>query len=151
MGLFQCLALWPGFSRSGSTISGGVILGLSHRAAADFTFIMAIPIMMGASLLSLIKNWAYLSADLLPFFIAGFISAFIVALFVVRFFPPADQQDQAGSVCHLSNRFRAASVHFVSVRVKMRTDFRLEIGFVMGKKNDILLFPTVKPPANLLY
>ncbi|RCK12652.1 hypothetical protein DT075_09380 [Bacillus licheniformis] len=47
---------------------------------------MAIPIMMGASLLSLIKNWAYLSADLLPFFIAGFISAFIVALFVVRFF-----------------------------------------------------------------
>ncbi|HEE9028127.1 TPA: undecaprenyl-diphosphate phosphatase, partial [Campylobacter jejuni] len=86
MGLFQCLALWPGFSRSGSTISGGVILGLSHRAAADFTFIMAIPIMMGASLLSLIKNWAYLSADLLPFFIAGFISAFIVALFVVRFF-----------------------------------------------------------------
>ena len=86
MGLFQCLALWPGFSRSGSTISGGVILGLSHRAAADFTFIMAIPIMMGASLLSLIKNWAYLSADLFPFFITGFISAFIVALFVVRFF-----------------------------------------------------------------
>ncbi|EWH21227.1 UDP pyrophosphate phosphatase [Bacillus haynesii] len=86
MGLFQCLALWPGFSRSGSTISGGVMLGLSHRAAADFTFIMAIPIMMGASLLSLIKNWAYLSADLFPFFIAGFISAFIVALFVVRFF-----------------------------------------------------------------
>ncbi|MED1739594.1 undecaprenyl-diphosphate phosphatase [Bacillus swezeyi] len=86
MGLFQCLALWPGFSRSGSTISGGVILGLNHRAAADFTFIMAIPIMMGASLLSLIKNWAFLSADLFPFFIAGFISAFIVALFVVRFF-----------------------------------------------------------------
>lgn len=40
VGLFQCLSLWPGFSRSGSTISGGVILGLNHRAAADFTFIM---------------------------------------------------------------------------------------------------------------
>ncbi|MDA7028096.1 undecaprenyl-diphosphate phosphatase [Bacillus sp. CLL-7-23] len=86
MGLFQCLALWPGFSRSGSTISGGVMLGLNHRASADFTFIMAIPIMMGASFLSLLKNWEFLSSDLLPFFIAGFISAFIVALFVVRFF-----------------------------------------------------------------
>ncbi|MEH6974188.1 undecaprenyl-diphosphate phosphatase [Bacillus sp. JJ675] len=86
IGLFQCLALWPGFSRSGSTISGGVIFGLNHRAASDFTFIMAMPIMAGASLLSLVKNWEYLSTDLLPFFIAGFISAFIVALFVVRFF-----------------------------------------------------------------
>ncbi|MBU8788557.1 MULTISPECIES: undecaprenyl-diphosphate phosphatase [Bacillus] len=86
IGLFQCLALWPGFSRSGSTISGGVIFGLNHRAASDFTFIMAMPIMAGASLLSLVKNWEYLSTDLLLFFIAGFISAFIVALFVVRFF-----------------------------------------------------------------
>ncbi|KAA6443708.1 undecaprenyl-diphosphate phosphatase [Bacillus atrophaeus] len=85
-GLFQCLALWPGFSRSGSTIAGGVMLGLNHRAAADFTFIMAIPIMMGASTLTLVKNWDSLNADLLPFFSVGFISAFIVALFVVRFF-----------------------------------------------------------------
>lgn len=86
VGLFQCLALWPGFSRSGSTISGGVILGLNHRAAADFTFIMAMPIMMGASFLSLVKHWDSLSSDLMPFFIVGFICAFVVALFVVRFF-----------------------------------------------------------------
>lgn len=87
VGLFQCIAvLWPGFSRSGSTISGGVILGLSHRAAADFTFIMAIPIMAGASFISLVKNLEYLNGDLLPFFSAGFISAFIVSLIVVRFF-----------------------------------------------------------------
>ncbi|TYR79069.1 undecaprenyl-diphosphate phosphatase [Priestia megaterium] len=86
VGLFQCIALWPGFSRSGSTISGGVLLGMSHRAASDFTFIMAVPIMAGASGLSLIKNWEYFTIDALPFFIAGFISAFIFALISIRFF-----------------------------------------------------------------
>ncbi|MBY0144716.1 undecaprenyl-diphosphate phosphatase [Neobacillus niacini] len=86
IGLIQCLSLWPGFSRSGSTISGGVLLGLSHRAAADFTFIMAVPIMAGASFLSLLKNWQYMTVDALPFFIAGFISAFVFALISIRFF-----------------------------------------------------------------
>ncbi|KRE04346.1 undecaprenyl-diphosphate phosphatase [Priestia aryabhattai] len=86
IGLFQCIALWPGFSRSGSTISGGVLLGMSHKAAADFTFIMAVPIMAGASGLSLVKNWQYFTSDALPFFIAGFISAFIFALVSIRFF-----------------------------------------------------------------
>ena len=86
IGLFQCIAMWPGFSRSGSTISGGVLLGMSHRAAADFTFIMAVPIMFGASLLSLMKNWQYFTLDYLPFFAAGFISAFIFALLSIRFF-----------------------------------------------------------------
>lgn len=86
VGLIQCLSLWPGFSRSGSTISGGVMLGMSHRAAADFTFIMAVPIMFGASLLSLVKNMEYFTMSALPFFIAGFISAFIFALVSIRFF-----------------------------------------------------------------
>ena len=86
IGLIQCFSLWPGFSRSGSTISGGVLIGLSHRAAADFTFIMAVPIMAGASFLSLIKNLEYMTIDALPFFIAGFISAFIFALVSIRFF-----------------------------------------------------------------
>ncbi|WP_138751219.1 undecaprenyl-diphosphate phosphatase [Paenibacillus sinopodophylli] len=86
VGLIQCISLWPGFSRSGSTISGGVLLGMSHRAAADFTFIMAVPIMTGASLLSLAKNWEYFTLDTLPFFIAGFISAFVFALLSIRFF-----------------------------------------------------------------
>ncbi|GIO28688.1 undecaprenyl-diphosphate phosphatase [Ornithinibacillus bavariensis] len=86
VGLIQCFSLWPGFSRSGATISGGVLMGMSHRAAADFTFIMAVPIMAGASLLSLIKNWEYFSIDALPFFIAGFISAFIFALISIKFF-----------------------------------------------------------------
>lgn len=86
VGLIQCLSLWPGFSRSGSTISGGVLIGMSHRAAADFTFIMAVPIMFGASFLSLLKNWQYFTLDALPFFIAGFISAFVFALISIRFF-----------------------------------------------------------------
>ncbi|WP_045516434.1 undecaprenyl-diphosphate phosphatase [Neobacillus niacini] len=86
IGLIQCLSLWPGFSRSGSTISGGVLIGLSHRAAADFTFIMAVPIMAGASFLSLLKNWQYMTMDALPFFIAGFVSAFVFALISIRFF-----------------------------------------------------------------
>lgn len=86
VGLIQCLSLWPGFSRSGSTISGGVLLGMSHRAAADFTFIMAVPIMAGASLLSLAKNWQYFTLESLPFFIAGFLSAFVFALLSIRFF-----------------------------------------------------------------
>ncbi|MDM5312006.1 undecaprenyl-diphosphate phosphatase [Peribacillus frigoritolerans] len=86
VGLIQCLSLWPGFSRSGSTISGGVLLGMSYRAASDFTFIMAVPIMAGASLLKIVKYWDSFTPEVLPFFIAGFISAFIFALLCIRFF-----------------------------------------------------------------
>ena len=86
VGLFQCLGLWPGFSRSGSTIAGGVLLGMSHRSASDFTFIMAVPIMLGASGISLLKNWQYFTIDALPFFTVGFISAFVFSLIFIRFF-----------------------------------------------------------------
>ena len=86
VGLIQCLSLWPGFSRSGSTISGGVLLGMNHKTAADFTFIMAVPIMAGASFLSLVKNWEYMDLNHLSFYVVGFISAFIFALISIRFF-----------------------------------------------------------------
>ena len=86
VGLVQCLSLWPGFSRSGATISGGVLFGMNHKTAADFTFIMAVPIMMGASLVSIIKNLEYLSMDDFGFYVVGFISAFVFALFSIRFF-----------------------------------------------------------------
>ena len=86
VGLVQCLSLWPGFSRSGATISGGVLFGMNHKTAADFTFIMAVPIMMGASLVSVMKNWEYLSMDYMSFYIVGFISAFVFALLSIRFF-----------------------------------------------------------------
>ncbi|WP_040287662.1 undecaprenyl-diphosphate phosphatase [Sporosarcina koreensis] len=86
VGLVQCLSLWPGFSRSGATISGGVLFGMNHRTAADFTFIMAVPIMMGASLVSVLKNWEYLSVDHLSFYVVGFLSAFVFSLISIRFF-----------------------------------------------------------------
>ena len=86
VGLVQCLSLWPGFSRSGATISGGVLFGMSHRVAADFTFIMAVPIMAGASLVSVLKNWDTLSMDYLGFYVVGFISSFVFALLSIKFF-----------------------------------------------------------------
>lgn len=86
VGLIQCFSLWPGFSRSGATISGGVLVGMSHRTAADFTFIMAVPIMAGASGLSLLKKWEYFSLETVPFFIVGFVSAFLFSLLTIKFF-----------------------------------------------------------------
>ena len=86
IGMVQTLSLWPGFSRSGATISGGVLLGLNHRTAADFTFIMAVPIMAGASLVSVLKNWEYMAMDHIGFYAAGFISAFVFSLISIRFF-----------------------------------------------------------------
>ncbi|WP_301292504.1 undecaprenyl-diphosphate phosphatase [Paenibacillus tyrfis] len=86
VGLFQCLSMWPGFSRSGSTISGGVLMGMSHRAAADFTFIMAVPVMAGVSFFSLLKHWEYFTPDVISFCAVGMISAFVFALLSIRFF-----------------------------------------------------------------
>ncbi|MBA4493027.1 undecaprenyl-diphosphate phosphatase [Paenactinomyces guangxiensis] len=86
IGLIQCLSLWPGFSRSGSTIAGGILVGCNHKTAAEFTFIMAVPIMVGATTLDLIDSWSYLSASDLPLFVSGFITAFVVALLAIKFF-----------------------------------------------------------------
>ncbi|WCK55299.1 undecaprenyl-diphosphate phosphatase [Aneurinibacillus sp. Ricciae_BoGa-3] len=83
IGLFQCLALWPGFSRSGATIAGGLLLGTNHKAAADFTFLMAIPIMMAASALDLYKMIGTLTAADFNFFAVGFVTAFAVAMAAV--------------------------------------------------------------------
>lgn len=86
IGLYQCIALWPGFSRSGATIAGGVLLGVQYRAAADFTFMMAVPIMFGASALSLYKKWSFMTVDLVPFFTVGFVSAFVFAYLSIKYF-----------------------------------------------------------------
>ncbi|QUG40050.1 undecaprenyl-diphosphate phosphatase [Psychrobacillus sp. INOP01] len=86
VGLVQCLSLWPGFSRSGATISGGVLFGMSHKTAADFTFIMAVPIMAGASLVSVVKNFDEINMSDMGFYAVGFISAFVFALISIKFF-----------------------------------------------------------------
>ncbi|MCI3922915.1 undecaprenyl-diphosphate phosphatase [Paenibacillus sp. TRM 82003] len=86
IGLFQCLALWPGFSRSGSTISGGLFLGTSQKAAADFTFIISVPVMLGATVLDLYDNRQWLTADDLLLFAVGFAAAFVVAMVAVTTF-----------------------------------------------------------------
>lgn len=86
IGLFQVIAaVFPGTSRSGATILGGLMIGVSRSVAAEFTFFLAIPVMFGASLLKLIKFGFVFS--ILEFFIliVGMFVAFVVSLFVIRF------------------------------------------------------------------
>lgn len=85
MGLFQVLSLIPGTSRSGSTIMGGLIIGASRPAAADFSFFMSIPVMLGATLLKLGDfGWNFTSAELLVLGV-GMITSFIVSYFAIKF------------------------------------------------------------------
>lgn len=84
IGLFQCLAMIPGVSRSGSTIVGGLLLGASKRAAAEFSFFLSMPTMGGAFAYDLYKNRDVLSFDDATIIAIGFAAAFVSALFVVR-------------------------------------------------------------------
>jgi undecaprenyl-diphosphatase len=86
IGLFQCLSLWSGFSRSGSTIAGGIIAGVERKTAAEFSFILAVPMMIGASGVDFIKSLKFLHVSDIPLFVVGFITAFIVAMFAIVFF-----------------------------------------------------------------
>jgi undecaprenyl-diphosphatase len=85
IGLFQCLALIPGTSRSGATIVGAMLLGADKRSSAEFSFFLAMPVMFGAFVFDLLKNRDILSAADLPVIATGFIAAFVVAIFVVRY------------------------------------------------------------------
>jgi undecaprenyl-diphosphatase len=85
VGLAQVLAiLFPGVSRSGATIMGGLVLGLSRTAATEFSFFLAIPAMLGASLVKLAGARDVLSAADIPLFATGFLVSFAVALVVIR-------------------------------------------------------------------
>ena len=84
VGLFQCLALVPGTSRSGATIAGALLLGLSRPAAAEFSFLVGLPILYGASGWKLLKHRDLLAGDALLPFCTGTLVAFLSALVVVR-------------------------------------------------------------------
>ena len=84
VGLVQCLAMIPGTSRSGATIIGGMLLGLSRTAAIDYSFFLAIPTLVGAGAYSLYKERALLSWADLPMFAVGLVAAFISAYACVR-------------------------------------------------------------------
>ncbi|HEY8381391.1 MAG TPA: undecaprenyl-diphosphate phosphatase [Microvirga sp.] len=84
IGFIQCLAMVPGVSRSGATIVGAMLLGAEKRAAAEFSFFLAMPTMAGAFTYDLLKNYKILSANDVALIVAGFLAAFVSALLVVR-------------------------------------------------------------------
>jgi undecaprenyl-diphosphatase len=86
IGLAQVLSLVPGISRSGATIMGGYALGLSRVVATEFSFFLAIPIMLVATLFDLVQSWSYLAPSDVPMFTVGFIVSFVSAVVVVRAF-----------------------------------------------------------------
>jgi undecaprenyl-diphosphatase len=86
IGIFQCLALMPGVSRSAATIIGGMTQGLTRKAAAEFSFFLAVPTMFAASGYKLLKDYEYIQATDLQTLLIGNVVAFIVAMLAIRFF-----------------------------------------------------------------
>lgn len=86
IGCCQCMALWPGFSRSASTIMGGMILGAERKLAAEYSFIAAVPLMVAATGYDLLKTWPLFSAADLPLFVTGSVFAFLFALAAIKTF-----------------------------------------------------------------
>ncbi|WP_342129020.1 undecaprenyl-diphosphate phosphatase [Hydrogenophaga sp. OTU3427] len=84
VGLIQCVALVPGVSRSGATIIGGMLIGLSRRAATEFSFFLAIPMLFGAAAYDLYKHRDLLSAGDLPLFAVGLLASYLSAWICVR-------------------------------------------------------------------
>ena len=86
IGLAQCIALWPGISRSGSTIVAAMLLGISRGAAAEFSFLLATPVLIAATGFALLKGMHALSIADLPLFAVGFVVSFLSALIAVKGF-----------------------------------------------------------------
>lgn len=84
IGCFQCLSLWPGFSRSTSTIMGGLLLGANRAVAAEYSFLAAVPIMFAATALSLHSAADTLTKADLPFFLIGTMVSFLAALAAIK-------------------------------------------------------------------
>jgi undecaprenyl-diphosphatase len=86
IGLIQCVAMVPGVSRSGATILGALMLGVTRRVAAEFSFFLAVPTLAAAAFYDLYKNRDGLSWDGMELIAVGFLAAFIVSLWVIRWF-----------------------------------------------------------------
>jgi undecaprenyl-diphosphatase len=84
IGFFQCIAMVPGVSRSGATIVGSMLMGVEKKAAAEFSFFLAIPTMAGAFVLDAWKSRDQLTASTMPLIAVGFVTAIVVALVVIR-------------------------------------------------------------------
>ncbi len=86
IGIFQLIAaIFPGTSRSGATIVGALLLGVSRTVAAEFTFFLAIPVMFGASLLKIVKFGLDFTSSELTILLVGMITAFITSMFIIKF------------------------------------------------------------------
>jgi undecaprenyl-diphosphatase len=85
IGLFQCLAMIPGVSRSGATIVGAMLMGADKRSAAEFSFFLAMPTMAGAFAYDLYKNWSTLTPDGSQAIVIGFLASFVTGVIVVRY------------------------------------------------------------------
>lgn len=86
IGLFQCLALWPGMSRASSTILGGMMLGLQRKTATEYSFFAAVPALCAACAYDLFSSYDELTAAALPRLAFGFVVAFLAAFCAIRFF-----------------------------------------------------------------
>jgi undecaprenyl-diphosphatase len=96
VGFFQCLALWPGFSRSGATIMGGMLLGADRKTAAEYSFLAAVPVMCAAVGYDMLKSWRLFDASDMGFLAIGFVVSFLAGWAAVKGF--------IGLVSHLTLR-----------------------------------------------
>ncbi|MNT39781.1 Undecaprenyl-diphosphatase [compost metagenome] len=86
LGFFQALAMIPGVSRSGSTIMGGLFLGMNKKDAAEFSFFLAVPTMAAATGYKLLKIYKTIEPSQVSVLLVGLVVAFVVALFAIKFF-----------------------------------------------------------------
>lgn len=86
VGMFQCVAMWPGFSRSAATILGGMILGLERKTAAEYSFLAAVPVMCAASGYKMLKTYSLYTPEDFIFLAVGFVVAFVSAWIAVKGF-----------------------------------------------------------------
>lgn len=85
IGLFQVLSIVPGTSRSGATILGAMLIGCSREVAAEFSFFLAIPVMVGVSFLKIVKNGLMMTSDELMILITGMVIAYVVSMLAIKF------------------------------------------------------------------